>query len=143
IRFKGGAEPLKQGGRYCLREPDVPLESLMQRRMAEIRRADVRSREPAIALEKPGLGMEPRRPRLITDLDLYTERSQLVEGSCFRHPGIGCGDHADGHAAGSNLAQLVQKHPNAAPFHEGTEEVHTICLSEFSPQFASQSGFLL
>ena len=65
---------LRDGVRIAsARDAHVPLEPGDLGRVGQVRRADVGRRVPALAREQPGLGVEPRRRRVVGDLDLRAE----------------------------------------------------------------------
>ena len=63
VAVEHGAELGEHVGVAGGRRADVPFESGDLRRMCEVRRADVRGREPGAAMEHPRLGVQPGRAR--------------------------------------------------------------------------------
>jgi hypothetical protein len=60
--------------------PDVPLHAVDQRRLGQVRGADVRRRSAVVATEQPRLGVQPGGPGLVRHLDVGTEFGEPVEG---------------------------------------------------------------
>ena len=59
------------------RDPHVPLEAGHLRRVREVRRADVGGREAGVAVEEPGLGVQPRGAEVVGDPDVGAELGEL------------------------------------------------------------------
>ena len=74
---------------------DVPLEAGDLRRVGQVRRADVSGRVAARPVEHPGLGVEPRRRRVVGDPDLGAERGELVERALLGAVRVGRREHAE------------------------------------------------
>ena len=123
VRLEDGAHLRDDVGIPHSRDADVPFESGDHRRVREVRRADVRGRVPAPAVEEPRLGMEARGGRVVGDLDLGSERRQLVERSQFGAVRVGRGDDAKPLAGFAMSPQHVHHRTDAAPPHEGHHDV--------------------
>ena len=65
-------------------DSNVPLEPGDQRRVRQVGRSDVRGRVAALPMEQPRLRVQPCRRGVVGDLDLGSERRQLVERTQLR-----------------------------------------------------------
>ncbi len=90
VRLEGGPELLEERRRVPLRQADIPLEALVQRRAREVRRADVRGMRPGVAVEEPGLRVKACAPDVVGNADLGAGARELVDGAFVARPDV-CG----------------------------------------------------
>ena len=108
------------------REANVPLQPVGQRRPGHVRRADVRRRHPRRPAEQPRLGVQPRRSRLVGDLDVGAQLHEAVEGPLVGGAHVGRRDDAQPTAALAQLEERLLEHAEALPLDEGAEQVDVV-----------------
>ena len=73
VGLEGSAELVQQVWRRDRRQADVPLQAVDERSVGEVARADVGGVEPGVAMQHPGLGVQPGPVDLVVDPDLCAE----------------------------------------------------------------------
>ena len=135
VRDEVAALPVAREDRRHLRDgvriPDrgdanVPLQPEHLRRVREVRRADVRGRVAALAVEDPRLRVEPRRRSVVRDLDLGAEPLQLVESALLRAVRVRRRQDPQRLACLAMPPQRVGQRPHAAPADERHDDVDRV-----------------
>jgi len=118
VRLEHGAHFVDHARIARPRRPHVPFEAVDLRRMREVRRADVRSREARLAVEEPGLGMKTCARQIVRDAHLRPERPQLVERTPLGRAGVRRGQHPQGAPCRAMAPQRLQERRNPAAANE-------------------------
>jgi len=112
--------------RADLRQADVPLDAVEQRRLRQIGGADVRRGVAGLAAEEPSLGVQARGLRVVAHLDLSAELHEPVERLALGGPGVHRGDHAQRLASAAVRGQRAFENTQTVPAHEGAEQVDAV-----------------
>lgn len=105
---------------------DVPFEAARLGRLGEVRGADVGGRETRAAMEEPGLGVQPRRGRVVGHANLGASIAKDVQGIWLSRPGVGGRQHPEGSPCSAVRAKSLQEGRNAAPTDERHHDVDPV-----------------
>jgi hypothetical protein len=125
------------------RQPDVPLETVEERRVRQVRGADECRREAGIALQQPCLRVELGRASVERDAELRTERNELIDGPFLCRAHVGRCDDTDASSARLDPSQRLPEVPNARPDHEGTDQIDRVGGGQLGAQFRADIGLPL
>lgn len=152
IRFKLTGIPVAFKRRFHLRhrrrlvlrgDLHIPLQAARNGRAGKIRRADIRCRETALAVEHVGLRMETRPRCIIGNFDFrIAELGKLLDRLHIRRAHVGRRDDAK-MTPFSELLQRLKKETNPAPFHKGNKKIDPVSGCNFLRELHKHRRFMI
>lgn len=152
IRFKLTGIPVAFKRRFHLRhrrrlvlrgDLHIPLQAARNGRAGKIRRADIRCRETALAVEHVGLRMETRPRCIIGNFDFrIAELGKLLDRLHIRRAHVGRRDDAKMTPL-SELLQRFENKTNPAPFHKGNKKIDPVSGLNFLRELHKHRRFMI
>ncbi|MFM2089738.1 MAG: hypothetical protein RLZZ127_227 [Planctomycetota bacterium] len=139
---EGGREGVQQVGGVMLGRLERPFQAAAQGGDTDIRRADIDGAETGGAVEAPCLGVQPRPPGVVADLQgCGREAGQRLQRLGIRGAHVGRTQHADASAAGRQIEKGIAQLPEAVPLDETDDEIDLVAGGEFGGQLLAQGRF--
>ncbi|ORW96066.1 hypothetical protein AWC28_11090 [Mycolicibacter terrae] len=139
VGVEGSPEFLKKMWGGDRRKAHVPFQPVYQGSVREVAGTDVGGVEASVAPQQPRFRVQAGDRGVVVNPDLGAELvDQGVQGACVGGTEVGGGDDAQRNTALAQLGELFFQQPQALPFDESAQQIHSVGAGQFSAQLGGQ-----